>query len=264
MAIDFPNSPVTNDTFTIGDRKWVYDGEKWALVPASPELLVVSSTAPSNTNVIWADTSVAGTMNSIVPSGALMPFAGLTSPTGWLLCFGQTLTRATYPDLFTVVGTTYNTGGEAGTDFRLPDLRGRTIAGIDNMGGTDAGRLTGQTNGVDGDVMGASGGSETHTLTSAQMPSHTHTQDAHSHSGSATENASTSFLRVVGVAGTTMEANHTVGRGTGGFSDYSGAFPQHSHTLSINNTTPTNQNTGGGGAHNIVQPTIILNYIIKT
>jgi hypothetical protein len=67
MAIDFPNSPVTNDTYVVGDRKWVYDGEKWALVSASPELLVVSATAPTNTNVIWADTSVTGV--GVVPVG---------------------------------------------------------------------------------------------------------------------------------------------------------------------------------------------------
>jgi hypothetical protein len=67
MAIDFPNSPVTNDTYVVGDRKWVYDGEKWALVSASPELLVVSATAPTNTNVIWADTTVTGV--GVVPVG---------------------------------------------------------------------------------------------------------------------------------------------------------------------------------------------------
>jgi hypothetical protein len=67
MAIDFPNSPVTNDTHVVGDRKWVYDGEKWMLVPASPELLVVSPTPPTNTNVIWADTSVTGV--GVVPVG---------------------------------------------------------------------------------------------------------------------------------------------------------------------------------------------------
>lgn len=293
MAIDFPNSPVTNDTYVVGDRKWVYDGEKWALVPASPELLVVSPTAPTNTNVIWADTAVAGTINSFIPSGAMMPFAGATSPTGWLLCYGQTLVRASYPDLFAVVGTTYNTGGEASTDFRLPDLRGRTVAGLDNMGGTDAGRL---------DIANSSGtvvGSQYVTLTSAQSglrahshantasftgtpASHNHVQDAHGHSGSATENASTSFLRLVGVIGTSMEANHFVGRGTGSFADYAGAFPQHSHVLSINGNTATNQATSitpagsvtmsnvdntasdATAAHSVMQPTIVLTYIIKT
>jgi microcystin-dependent protein len=60
---------------------------------------------------------------------------------GWLHCRGQVVSRATYPDLFTAIGTQYNTGGEAGTDFRLPDMRGYRPAGVDDIGGTAAGRL---------------------------------------------------------------------------------------------------------------------------
>ena len=226
MAIDFPNSPVTNDTYVVGDRKWVYDGEKWALVSASPELLVVSATAPTNTNVIWADTTVAGTVNSFIPSGAMMPFAGATSPTGWLLCYGQTLVRASYPDLFAVVGTTYNTGGEAGTDFRLPDLRGRTIAGQDNMGGTAASRLT-STVLTASNTLGATGGTQTHTLTEAQMPAHSHDVGINLNAVNV-QNAATSFVG----------------------STYPGSWNTNSK--------------GSGAAHPITQPTIVLNYIIKT
>jgi microcystin-dependent protein len=58
-------------------------------------------------------------------------FAGTVAPAGWLLCVGQTINRVTYAGLFTAIGTTYNVGGEAGTDFRLPDLRGRIAAGPD-------------------------------------------------------------------------------------------------------------------------------------
>jgi microcystin-dependent protein len=231
MAIDFPNSPVTNDTYVVGDRKWVYDGEKWALVSASPELLVVSPTAPTNTNVIWADTTVAGTINSFIPSGAMMPFAGATSPTGWLLCYGQTLVRASYPDLFAVVGTTYNTGGEAGTDFRLPDLRGRTVAGQDNMGGTAASRLT-STVLTASDTLGATGGTQTHTLTSAQsgVPAHAH-----------------AFA-------------------IGNVSNFTGIVGSTGHGGSIRDTGTTDNNTAANAsqAHPITQPTIVLTYIIKT
>lgn len=280
MAIDFPNSPATNATYNVGDRKWVYDGEKWALVQTSPELLVVSSTAPSNTNVIWADTSVAGTMNSIVPSGALMPFAGTTSPTGWLLCYGQVLTRTTYPDLFAVIGTTYNTGGEAGTEFRLPDLRGRTVAGEDDMGGTSANRLTSAVSGITATTLGATGGtqnppahSHANTLTSNTVAS-----DGHSHAGQgslvaaigATNGDPSRIGYVAGTAGGGGPGTATysiVGSGlltnSGNFNHYTPVYGSTGNNSSSTTVGISNATSGTGSSGN-VQPTIILNYIIKT
>lgn len=229
------------------------------------------------------------------PIGIVAPFAGATAPANWLLCYGQAVSRVTYSGLYLTIGTTYGSG-DGSTTFNLPDLRGRTIAGEDDMGGTAASRLTSNVSGVNGATLGAVGGSQimhahehinsasfsgTFTGTAA---SHGHSPVAHSHSGSATENASTSFLRLVNAVGTTMEANHFIGRGTAGYADYSGAFPQHSHTLSINAENATVSNTSitpagtisgsvtmtnatypptAGGSSQNVQPTIILNYIIR-
>lgn len=163
-------------------------------------------------------------VNDFMPAGSVLAYAGSAAPTGWLLAYGQAVSRATYAALFAVLGTTYG-AGDGSTTFNLPDLRGRAVAGKDNMGGTSADRLTGLSGGVDGDILGAAGGLETHTLTIAQMPAHTH-----SLSGAITETGS-----------------NRVGSG--------GAF---------GSTTLTTGSTGGGGAHNNVQPTFILNYIIKT
>lgn len=95
-----------------------------------------------------------------IPFGVPLPFAGATLPTGWLWCYGQAVSRTTYASLFAVLGTTYNTGGEAGTDFRVPDLRGRVPVGKDNMGGTPANRVTTGVSGVDAATLGAVGGSQ--------------------------------------------------------------------------------------------------------
>lgn len=88
---------------------------------------------------------------------------------GWLECDGSVRVRATYPALFAAIGTTYNTGGEAGTDFRLPDLRGEFVRGWDHGRGVDAGRaigsgqldalqnITGTLGAVNGGGEGASG-----------------------------------------------------------------------------------------------------------
>lgn len=103
--------------------------------------------------------SIIGQMETLLDSlvGVSLDYGGTTAPNGFVLAYGQTVSRSTYSALFAKYGTTYNTGGEAGTDFRLPDLRGRVVAGKDNMGGASANRIT---NLIDGDVLGASGSAE--------------------------------------------------------------------------------------------------------
>lgn len=107
------------------------------------------------------------------PSGTVIDYAGATEPSGWLFCYGQAVSRATYAALFAVISTTYGSG-DGSTTFNLPDLRGRVVAGRDNMGGAAASRLTSTVMTADGNTLGATGGTQTHTLTEAQMPAHTH------------------------------------------------------------------------------------------
>lgn len=157
------------------------------------------------------------------PVGTVMPTALSNAPVGWLLCYGQAISRASYASLFNAIGTTYGSG-DGTTTFNLPDLRGRVVAGKDNMGGTAAGRLT---SAVAGSTLGASGGAQTHTLSAGEMPAHTHTL-----------NNSYSDFTSEGIA-----LNLGGGRGPSSY---------------------TTSSAGGGAAHNNVQPTIILNYMIKT
>jgi len=113
----------------------------------------------------------------LIPEGTVQPYSGSTAPTGWLLCAGQTLNSITSPEyapLFSVIGTTY--GGTGASSFIIPDLRGRTVAGRDNMNGTAANRLSLL---LSGSTLGAAGGTETHTLTTTEMPSHNRVAVAH-------------------------------------------------------------------------------------
>lgn len=98
----------------------------------------------------------------IMPVGSVTDFAGTVAPAGWILCYGQTLDASVnteYQALYDVIGNTY--GGTDNTDFVVPDLRGRVVAGRDDMGGVSADRLTDQTDGLDGDTLGDTGGAET-------------------------------------------------------------------------------------------------------
>ena len=60
---------------------------------------------------------------NITPTGAVSPFGGATAPSGWLLCNGAAVSRATYADLFAVVGTTFGSGNGS-TTFNVPDMAG--------------------------------------------------------------------------------------------------------------------------------------------
>lgn len=221
-------------------------------------------------------------------TGTVLPFAGSTAPTGWLLCYGQAISRTTYANLFAVIGTTYGVG-DGSTTFNLPDLRGRIAAGKDNMGGSAAGVLTvtltgtkastssgvitglSSTSGlavgmkatgtgigtnavitsidsatqvtlsvnstatgsgsivfsvIDGATLGATGGTHVHQLATGQIPAHTHGY---------------------GYTGNTLRTTSSGG----------------SETTLITGSALNTQSTGGGQSHPNVQPTIVLNSIIK-
>lgn len=167
---------------------------------------------------------------TVMPVGVVVPYAGASPPFGWLLCAGQTVPRTSYPALFAVIGTTYNTGGEAGSDFRLPDLRGRVPAGLDNMGGADAGRLDWPN------TLGAAGGTQTHQLTTSEMPSHQHEQ----------------------------AWNTAYDTGSEGFKSW-GATIDGTTAYKVYQVSPAPKTgyTGGAQPHNNMQPTALLNYLIR-
>lgn len=104
------------------------------------------------------------------PIGIINAYAGSAAPTHWLLCDGAAVSRTTYAKLFTVISTVYGIGDNS-TTFNLPDLRGRIPMGVDGA----ANRITAaSTNGANADTLGGVGGTETHTLVTAEMPAHTH------------------------------------------------------------------------------------------
>lgn len=225
------------NSLSTGFRPGVCTSSTRPTAPFTGQMIFETDTFVLN---FWNGTAWQGAVSA--PAGAIEAYAGSTAPTGWLLSYGQAVSRTTYANLFAVISTTYGTG-DGSTTFNLPDLRGRAVAGVDNMGGSAASRLTSTVLSAS-NTLGATGGTETHTLTSAQMPSHTHVQDAHGHSIQRSNSAATSV-------GADASALYRPQQSTG------------ASYVDTQSTTATNQNTGGGGAHPITQPTIVLNYIIK-
>ena len=184
-------------------------------------------------------TVTTGAVTGVFPAGMVSPYAGSSAPTGWLMCDGSNVSRSTYATLFSAIGTTHGSGDGSST-FGIPDIRGRVVAGRESSSTL----LTTAVNGdLDGGTLGDTGGSQSHTLTNSQLPEHTHlplrTGEANNASGTSVEGLSRSGT---GSAATTA-------------SDYSGTAGEM--------VNPDRTAVTGGQAHNNVQPTIILNYIIS-
>ena len=147
---------------------------------------------------------------------------------GWLKCDGRSLSRTSYAKLFEIIGTAF--GSDNSETFKLPDCRGRVLGTI----GTGSG-LTARS-------LGASVGTETHTLSVEEMPTHSHevTDPGHTHSYVNNTNDQTVAALVGEVAADQVDL---------------------SATTASSQTGITIQNTGDGDAHNNMQPTIFISNI---
>ena len=166
------------------------------------------------------DTKVAGAL----PVGTILPYAGASAPTGYLVCNNQAVSRATYAALFAVIGTTYG-AGDLITTFNVPDLRGRGPVGV---GTGDAGYASNW-------ALGQKKGAEQHPLTSGENGPHSHVL-----SGNYTKE----------------DNNYSPGD----------TLPLRENSIVVGafSTAGEIQSSGSGTAHNNLQPSLSINFIIKT
>lgn len=236
------------------------------------------------------------------PTGIISAFAGISAdvPEGWLLCDGREVSRTEYARLFNVIGVTYGEGNGS-TTFNIPDLRGCFPLGLSTSymlgqtGGETSHILTTNEmpshthtqNSHNHSVTVNSGGSHTHTATTSSNGLHSHSgttasAGAHTHPQNAATSEGGDLDVNYDIDGYVYSSGRSVAQGintasagahTHSFSTNStGAHTHtlttssngsHNHSGSIGSTTATNQNTGGGQAHNNMPPYLVVNYIIK-
>ena len=192
-------------------------------------------------------------------------FAGSIAPQGYLLCDGSAVSRSTYADLFSLLDTTYGEG-DGETTFNLPNLSGKVI-----IGSSDSYQL------------GTTGGEETHVLTSGEIPSHNHEVPQHGHSNdisaktpvlahSVTQPAFT-YAGTGGTRACKVTGNRTAIAGTStAAATRSANVVMADHAATACSTTGAvtdcaafdTTTSGGGIAHDNMQPFIAINYIIFT
>ena len=222
---------------------------------------------------------------NLLPCGSIVNYSGDNAPNGWLICDGSEISRTTYASLFSIIGTKY---GSSSTihNFKLPDLGQRIPVGYKS--------------GINS--LGNTGGNNSITLTTNQIPSHTHTgtsesNGAHTHTGTSDSNGSHNHTvtdnghthtyddayfaenlggganNVFGTSASTDGDNSyryrptpTTSTGYTNITVNNNGSHTHGFTTDSNgshNHTFTTDSTGGGQSIDIRNQFIVLNYIIK-
>ena len=176
----------------------------------------------------------------IIPPGVIIGRGNNVTLSGYLPCDGSAVSRTTYAALYSAIGTAHG-AGDGLTTFNVPDLRGRVPIGAG----------TGTYSGATARTLGQQVGAEEHTVTEAEMAAHSHAINDSGH----THTFSTGMNFGVGIE--TLPP-------AGALKNSNGAATNGATTGSSTTGYTGVTSTGGGDAHNNVQPSLVCAFLIKT
>jgi len=214
--------------FPLTQGNWAYSQFLAALdnMAQSPSWIENGETTGEEAAALFASIASEGIFDMPWSIGDIKYTAAPPVNATWLVCDGTLYVGTDYPDLFARIGTAFNQPGDPYTSMRTPDMRGRVPAMTNNGSGILPSW---------GDTPGGIGGEAAHTLIASEMPSHTHTDTGHVHSG-----IPTFITTAAGVEPALASVE----------------VPLVTVPTGIGNASLTS--TGGDGSHNNIQPTFIL------
>ena len=252
---------VVNQNGTGQDVAVFKDNGITALIVKDGGTVGINTTSPSSSYKldINGNSNVSGRVYQegfqLVPPGCIMPYAVSSAPGGWLLCDGSVVSRTTYATLFSLIGSTYGNGDGVNT-FNLPNMNGKMVVGFNSSD-------------VNFDSLGEIGGSKTATLTTNELPAHTHTTSTTSNGSHSHTYNDAYFAENRGGGGSNFGTSSSVdgdndfywrtaagGSSTSPSDINTSTISDHSHTVTVNST-------GSGNSFAIMNPYMVLNYIIK-
>lgn len=209
------------------------------------ELPVVTTVgATGSDNALPTEQAVREALTSLIPAGTMILFGGTSTPSGWFWCDGSAYSRTTYAALFAAIGTTWGVG-DGSTTFNVPDLRGRAPIGV------------GQGSGLTNRTLGSKLGEESHALTLAENGPHTHTGGLHTHVGGEHTHTINACYHDSGASGGSVVSG-TLHTSDNNKTTLSGGAVATSSDGAVATTS-----SGSGTAHNTMQPSLVVNYLIK-
>lgn len=226
--------PTTNKGFDVSTAYHIKLIVTDQLETSKEYILTLSSGTPAiaiyeNKVAIGAkyDTSLGGSLQvdgevlpAGTPIGSVFQYASDTIPNKYLLCNGQAVSRTEYSKLFAIIGTTYG-AGDGSTTFNIPNLKTRVAVGKDSSNSSFA-------------SLGQTGGATTHTLTTAQMPSHSHTFTGSGHTHTLNGHVHSVPAHAHGLNGHTHS-----------FSATTSSNGAHEHSIRYKGFSGMSQSTGG-------------------
>ena len=251
----------TTKTFNTSISNTFIANKTLTTTPNNDDEIIINRISGDETGVFKISQQALVSSVPVIPIGTIVPFAGVSTPAGWLLCDGTEVRIADYLTLFNTIQYQFKDQSQVTSgQFGLPDLRGRFPLGADNLGGTSANRVSD----VNADTVGLASGVESRAIDVRNLPEHEH--DLRSPKGA-------QFYVILDDSGTPQDADtisYDAPTGTG-----AGQARTSSGGVLNRRNIAYNQNTGVEGyqtfditelgtPYNVMNPFLTVKYIIYT